>query len=133
MSIHSLLSRNNNEQYMTAEIQKLIKDFRDAAIEKDIFAEGKRDGQLYEIMRNSFHQLKAQGKPGQEALESLLDDESVFVRSWIAGALMIEGNEKARQVVEEISKISGIVGFNSKIFLQEFDAGRLDKPFPPSK
>ena len=115
------------------EIQILVDKFRSAAIEKDIFAKGKRDGQLYEIMRNSYHQLKGFGNAGQKALQSLLDDESVFVRNWLASALMIEGNVKARKVLEEISIMPGMEGFNAKITLEEFDAGRLDKSFPPSK
>jgi hypothetical protein len=107
--------------------------FRNAAIEKDVFAKGKRDGQLYEIMRSSYHQLKSYGQDGQEALESLLDDESVFVKNWIASTLTIERNPKARKVLEEISRMLGIEGFSAKITLQEFDAGRLDNCFPPLK
>jgi len=118
---------------MTEEIQRLIFDFRSAAIEKGDFAKGKRDAQLYEIMRNSFHRLKDFGEDGQEALENLLDDESAFVRTWIASALMIEGNKIVRNVLEEISKMSGITGFNAKITLQEYDKGNLTIAFLKTK
>jgi ribosomal protein S17E len=115
------------------EIQTLIQEFRNAAIEKGDFAEAKRDHQLYEIIQNSFHQLKDLGEPGKKALENLLDDESVFVRNWIASYLIIVGNPQARKVLEEISKVSGITGFTAKMTLQEFDAGRLKLPFPEVK
>jgi len=84
-------------------------------------------------MRKSFHQIQNFGQVGNEALEDLLEDESVYVKGWIAGALMIEGNFKARGVLEEISKISGITGFNAKITLEEYDKGNLIKAFPKSK
>jgi hypothetical protein len=116
---------------MSSEIGKFIESFRKAADEKGNFAFGKRDRQLYETMRASFHRLKEMGEPGNKALAQLLDDQSNHVRCWIAAALLVEGNSKARSVLETIANTGErILRSNAEITLEEFKKGTLGTPFP---
>ena len=116
---------------MDIEIEKLIDDFRAAAIEKSDFAQGRRDGQLYDSMRDSFYRLKNLGKRGDEALLTLLEDDSEHVRMWAGTAMMIDGNHDARSVLETLASGGiGVVRLDAEITLEEFDAGRLTEPFP---
>jgi hypothetical protein len=114
------------------QVSSLVDAFRQAAIEKGDFATpAKRDHQLYDAMRNSYVELKSMGRTGDDALTLLLDDDSVHVRTWIAAALLVDGNIRARQVLESIANGSrGATRLDAQMVLEEFDKGTLKSPFP---
>jgi hypothetical protein len=121
-------------ELMGSEIDNLIDRFRSAAIEKGDFASGTTDSQLYDVMRDSFHRLRGLGEVGHEALLRLLEDESDHVRCWVAAALLVEGDLKARNVLETIANTgAGMLRFNAEVTLREFDKGTLGTPFPSEK
>jgi hypothetical protein len=115
---------------MAPEIQKLVVEFRTAAIKKGDGTDDELDDMQYEVMKSSFHRLKESGDDGKEALISLLDDESKFVRVWIAAGLLVEGYSSARTVLSDIAAGSDLTSFNAKITLEEFEKGTLKTPFP---
>lgn len=115
----------------TAErVISLVDTFRRAAINKGDFSAAGRDRKLYEVMRDSYHRLMALGEDGLRELTGLLDDESIHVRTWIAAALLREGSNQARKVLEEIAKVKGVMGLDARVTLEEFYKGDLTSPFP---
>src|SRR5258708_20801592 len=102
------------------QISQLISDFRNAAIEKGDFAYGRRDAQLYEVMRRSYLTLKKSGKEGSDAFAILLGDNSVLVRGWVAAALLVEGNSQAHGVLEAIARDESSPSFDARVTLDEF-------------
>ena len=57
-------------------------------------------------------------------LQQLLADPYPSVRSWIATALLVDGDASARRVLEELKDIS------AKTALELYDDGKLGHPFP---
>ena len=113
-------------------VSSLVETFRRAAVEKGDYATpAKRDHKLYESMRSAYIELRAVGEDGDNAIRELLHDESVHVRTWIAAALLAEGDVEAREELEEISKREGLTGSHAGTTLEEFEKGRLNTPFPP--
>ena len=116
---------------MGEKLQDYVRTFRVAAIEKGDDPSTPRGLQLYEQMAAAYHALMASGPDGRRAFEELLTDESMHVRVWVAAALLHGGDPKARSVLEAITAVKGIVGWEAEVTLQEYDAGRLGSPFPP--
>ena len=110
-------------------IEEILRDFRLAAMEKGEEG-GLRDHELYETLRSSFHALMTFGEPGRAAFASLLSDPGNSVRGWVAAQLLSEGNEEALETLRELAAKKGMDGFNARIALEEYEAGRLSSPFP---
>lgn len=65
-------------------IEDLIRQFREAAIEKGAFAEpAAKDHALHDVMPVTWRQLYDAGTEGQQAFRALLLDGSRHVRSWV--------------------------------------------------
>ena len=110
-------------------IEELLRDFRLAAMEKGEEG-GPRDHQLYEQLRSCFHELMAYGEPGRAAFASLLHDSGNSVRGRAGAQLLSEGNKDALAVLRGLAVEEGIPGFNARMALEEYEAGRLSSPFP---
>ena len=112
-----------------AGVDDLVQTFRIAAIAKGDFAEPSHDREFFARMRASLHAIRELGEPGCAALRALLLDSSPHVRCWVAADLLTRGDPDARRVLQELSVLPGLVGFSASRTLNEFDAGRLLKPF----
>jgi|GEM_PF-949141 len=67
--------------------------------------------------------------PSFSSLETLLDHKDKSVRLWSASVLLFtDKKEKARKILEDISKTKGLVSFSGEMTLKEWENGRL-KPF----
>jgi hypothetical protein len=115
---------------MGAEIVKLAQVFRDAAIAKETSGGGRQDRRLYARMAKAYHQLQASGDAGQRTLYELLADPSPSVRSWIATALLVEGDASVRGALEELRTAARPIGSNAAKVLELYDRGELGHPFP---
>jgi len=111
-----------------ATIDELVRDFRIAAMEKGEEG-GPLDGGLYDRLRTSFHQLRSLGTSGHRAFQGLLRDPSPSVRTWVAAQLLAEGDLEALSVLRDLVDEQGMGGFNARITIQEYEAGRLKPPF----
>jgi hypothetical protein len=109
-------------------IDDFIRDFRIAAMEKGSEG-GSFDATLYDRLRASFRQLSSLGAPGRVAFRSLLSDPSPSVRAWVAAQLLAEGDINALPVLRAMATESGMGGFNARMTIQEYEAGRLKPPF----
>ena len=115
---------------MPSEIETQVLEFREAAVAKGDCVGGKGDARLYDRMARAYQRLLALGPAGQAAFRGLLSDPSAHVRSWVAAGLLRSGDPQARRALEELVRQGGTTGFNAEITLREFDAGRLQAPFP---
>lgn len=74
---------------------------------------------------SAFHQLKALGDDGWRAIRDVTLHEEPEVRAWAATHLLQVEPKAASEVLEELSKLPGFVGFEAKMVLSEWRAGRL--------
>jgi hypothetical protein len=110
------------------QVTDLIKQFRDAAIEKGGGVGGMKDEHLYRLMSDAFHQLVKKGDRGNLSFEKLLNDESPYVRCWAAAQLLFLGFSDAKPVLEELSQSGGPIGLSARVTLEEHKNGRLKSP-----
>jgi hypothetical protein len=110
-------------------IAESIHQFREAAIKKGDGVTGKKDAVLYDLMAKAFFSLLEQGEMGREAFRRLLNDKSPHVRCWVAAQLLYEGDAEAKEVLNSLRHVTGLVGFNADMTLREYATGRLDSPF----
>jgi hypothetical protein len=113
-------------------IQEAKENFGKAAIAKGDFADARRDNELHKEMAQAFIFLKSQGEIGRSTFKDLLHDKNNYVRVWVAAQLLSEGDLKALPVLREIEKSSGLLAFDAKMTIQEFEAERLQSPFKGS-
>lgn len=110
-------------------VEVAIDQFRTSAVAKaqdDLPAE--QDHALHKAMAEAWRHLKATIE-GRRAFEALLKDQSLHVRLWAASQLLSDGHTEAMAVIEAAAEAGGIEGFNAKMVLKEWQAGRLRSPF----
>ena len=114
-------------------VQEVVENFRNAAIAKGDFADAARDNKLHKEMTQSFLILNSQGEVGRSAFKDLLRDKNNYVRAWVAAQLLSEGDSTVLPVLQEIEKSSGLLAFDAKMTIREFESGRLQSPFKGCK
>ena len=115
---------------MGATVKEALLEFREAAIEKaDGASPAGRDHAFHRRMQVALQALRAAGDVGAAAFMTLLDDESVHVRCWVAAELLSQGNPAAQAVLEAVARQPGLAGFAAQMTLKEHEAGRLGSPF----
>lgn len=75
-----------------------------------------------------YSELKRRGPAHQIRLTELLADPSPAVRMAAAGLALEFDPKRAEPVLEEVSKQPRTLGFNARILLEEWRAGRLEFP-----
>ena len=108
-------------------VEELVRQFRDAAIEKAT-APVAKDQALHAEMSKAWRQLHALGPKGQEAFKALLRDNSRHVRAWVAAQLLWLGDQSGVGVLQADAELDDIDGFGSSMVLKEWKAGRLGPP-----
>ena len=78
-------------------------------------------------------QLQLRASPeGRSGISSFLTDDNITVRAWSAGFALFWDPIPARVELEELaSDQRSMAGFEAKLTLREFDAGRLDMTWEP--
>ena len=111
-------------------IDEAITQFRHAAIEKAEYASpASKDHALHAAMCAAWKTLEAHGERGRKAFRSLLTDESLAVKCWVAAQLLALGDEAGLHVLETGAADRGLRGLSSRMVLEEWRAGRLRPPF----
>ena len=107
--------------------------FREAAIAKgsDGSQSSALDKALHAAMADAVECFRGAGTAGAHALRSLANDTSPEVRTWAAAELLSSGDSGMVPILEDLAARPDLLGFNARIVLQEFEAGRLRSPFPP--
>ncbi|HVH66214.1 MAG TPA: hypothetical protein VM674_09265, partial [Candidatus Acidoferrum sp.] len=69
--------------------------------------------------------IRTHGEAGHAALLSLLNDKDLAVRISAAAHLLKTDPDKAKPVLEEAGHEPGLIGFNAKMTLREYERGHL--------
>lgn len=116
-------------------IQILIAQFREAVLENAEYCsraltdpqrkmDPERANRAHDRAHEIYKELRTTPE-GREAICGLMRDPDPDVRSVAAAHALFWRPEEARQVLEELIKSGGILGFECRLLLEEFDAGRL--------
>lgn len=83
-----------------------------------------------DLIATAYTVLKERGLESQQMMLPLLDDQDASVRSWAASHALEFASSPAEATLRHlVENDSSIVGFNAKMTLREWRAGRL--AFPP--
>lgn len=82
-----------------------------------------RANRAYKAMVQALEAIQAHGPAGREVLLSLLKDEDLAVRISAAAHLLKTDSDKAKPVLEEAGREPGLIGFNAKMTLREYERG----------
>jgi hypothetical protein len=74
-----------------------------------------------------------QTEEGRTGISDLMDSDDATVRTWCATFALFWNESRAREVLQAEIAAEGMPGFESEIALREFDAGRLNMTWQPSK
>ncbi len=81
--------------------------------------------QAHDLLVDTFHQLSAHGDAGWAAIRGLAGHQQAEVRLWAATHLLQREPTAACAVLEALSALPGIIGFEAGIVVSEWRAGRL--------
>ncbi|MFT6909932.1 MAG: hypothetical protein ACJAS1_006659 [Oleiphilaceae bacterium] len=86
------------------------------------------DTEYFRTMQGALEKLKMHPR-GLENFEMLINHENNWVRCWVASQLLAEsGDKEALVVLNQLSKIGGIIGFTAETTISEYNAGNLVGP-----
>lgn len=111
--------------------EAIISNYVEQAIAHDrATEEGNSDAanKAYDKNMEALKELRKLPDKGKVILSRLLSHENVGVRVSAATHLLPLDEKKAVRVLEEVSKLPGLVAFDAKMVLQEWRAGRLQIP-----
>lgn len=74
-----------------------------------------------------------QTEEGRSGISDLMDSQDATARTWSATFALFWDEPRAREVLSAEVSAAGFTGFESKIALREFDAGRLNMEWQPPK
>lgn len=121
---------------MTSErIQSLIAQFREAVLEEAEYSsraltdpkrktDPDKANRAHDRAHRCYKELRTTPE-GRQALCDLMGDPDPDIQSAAAAYALFWKPEEARQVLEKLIQLGGIVGFECELILKEFDAGRL--------
>ena len=102
--------------------------FTNAAIAKDDGCSSD-DARLFDTMKDAFIRLKNHPS-GNAHISKLLQHKNNWVKMWVASQVLSEGqNSEAEKVLNLLSKESGVLGFDAKMVLEQYQNGALQCPF----
>jgi len=112
-------------------LNDLVSEYRHNAVEHGRATETgdhKKANKHHDRLVGALHLLRQHGTEGEQALLGLLSDENASVRCWAATHSLENDAEQARNALEALSAQPGIIGFNARMVLSEWDKGTLKLP-----
>jgi len=117
---------------MTRDLDNLVQRFVEASIKLEkatLAGDSKRINQESLEIMAIMKELRSIGKDAMDKLLPLLSHENNYVRCNSACCMIPVYPEKARETLTEISQLKGLkagmIGFNAKMTLKEWDKGNL--------
>lgn len=115
-----------------AEVPTLIEQYVDSAVKHGRASQvGRHEdaNAAYEVLARAYRELRRRGPQAQDLLRPLLAHPDPFVRAW-AGAHALEfAPEEGEATLRALADTDpGLAGFDAKITLDEWRAGRLHLP-----
>jgi len=109
-------------------ISSLVEEFVDAIARHGAAAEAgayKTTNKQYKRYDKLRKRLEQKGEAGRHAIHALLEHSNPWVRLVAASIYLKYREAEATKVLEAVERDTGIVGFNAKMVLREWRAGRL--------
>ncbi len=121
-----------------ADIEKLLRDYHRTLLQMhEARVERGGDPKVWNRLVNNLQALHLQlraSTQGRRGISLSLQDENPTVRAWSAGFALFWDPVPARQELERLAaNEASMEGFEAKITLQEFDAGRLNVTWEPKR
>ena len=116
---------------MNQSIVDLIAAYRRHAVEHGVATAAgdyKKGNAHHDRLIEAVGSLRQRGGEGDHALLALLRDENPWVRVWAATHSLTVDEALARRTLESLSADPGIVGFDARTVLSEWDRGNLRLP-----
>lgn len=113
-----------------SELEKLIDIYmKNAVIHGEGTLEGnyKKTNKAHDKLINAYKKIKEFDNK-LNSLLPLLSNENISVRSWSATHLLPHSNE-AKDILKKISKEDGLLAFDAKMVLKEWENGNLKLDF----
>ena len=111
------------------EVSEALSAFREAAdLKAELATPEALDHELFGRMESAWQVLEAAGDTGRDAWRSLLQDESRYVRCWVATQLLGLGERSAAAILEADAEKGDLQAFNSAMSLKEWRHGTLQPP-----
>ena len=111
---------------MNKSLDDLIWEYRHNAVEHGRATEigdHKKANKDYDRLIKALRLIREHGTDGDDAVLGLLSDEDASVRCWAASHCLKVNEETARHTLEAVSALPGIIGFNARMVLAEWDKG----------
>jgi Domain of unknown function (DUF2019) len=105
---------------------KLIKEYIESAIshgEATLKGDFETANKAHDSILKIYNELKIDDQ--LQVLKGLLKNENSSVRLWSATHLLAESEAEALETLEDVAKGDSIIGFNAKMVIKEWKAGRL--------
>ena len=105
---------------------KLIKEYIESAImhgEATLKGDFDVANKAHDSILKIYNELKKDNQ--LQVLKGLLKNENPSVRVWSATHLLAESEAEALETLEDVTKEDSIIGFDSKMVIKEWKAGRL--------
>lgn len=118
-------------------VESLLRDFRDTllSMHESRIVERQGDPKVWNRLVNHLQvvQLKLrETAEGMAGISALMSDENATVQQWCASYALDWDPEPARTLLEGlVTDDLGMAGFEAKMTLREFDAGRLNSTWQP--
>ncbi len=116
---------------MSKSVSDLVSEYRLHAVEHGAATEKgdhKKANKHHDRLLATLRSLRDGGADGEQALLGLLEDQSSSVRCWAASHCLKIDENLARRVLEVVSSEPGIIGFNARMVLSEWNKGTLKVP-----
>ena len=109
-------------------VKIVVEEFVDAVTKHGVAAEAgdyKTTNKQYRRYDALKKRLEQKGEAGWHAIHALLDHSNPWVRMVAASTCLKHHEAEATKMLEALTREKGIVGFNAKMVLHEWRAGRL--------
>jgi len=114
---------------MSDQIVELKTEYRNAAFihgQATSIGDSKTANKSHDELIETLKKMRTCGKDGELALLSLTEDKDDFVAGWAATHILSFDEKYALNVLDKLSKKSGIAGFDAKMVIQEWKKGNLN-------
>ena len=111
--------------------EALIETYRSAASahgRASASGDSRGANRAHDVLASAYRTLRARGPDSQAKLLQLIRDPDVGVRTWVAAHALEFSAETGEPVLIDLAAQPGLVGFNAKMTLREWRAGRLRFP-----
>jgi hypothetical protein len=109
-------------------ISSLVEEFVDAVTKHGAAADAadyKTTNKQYKRYDSLRKRLEKKGEAGRHAIHALLEHSNPWVRLVAASIYLKYHEAEATKMIEALTREKSIVGFNAKMVLREWRAGRL--------